>query len=593
MESVLFAFILVVAVVLFATRALPFEAASVLTIAALCLSGILTPQEALSGFSNQATITIAAMFILSAALIKTGALDFLVGLLRTRARNEMSRLIILLALVVGFASAFLNNTPVVVMMIPVVLALSRHGDMKPSKLLLPVSYFAILGGTCTVIGTSTNLLVDQLYRSHGGPGFDIFEFAPLGVCYFLLGFLYIFLMYKRLLPDRTPLSAMLPEDRGAKFVTELIVGADAPLVGRILKEVLPLDQKDVRLLEIVRGEQVIFAVTALEKAIEPQDSLIVEGTPQGITEFIDRHGVKIASVVEDEKRVQVRSMDLAIAEAVVLPDSPFVGRQVAGLGLNRLYGVKIMAVQRHGRQHRYYLRGMRLRGGDVLLLQADRRGLDAIRETGSVMVVEGVDQLIVQRTRAPLALGTLLAVIVLATMKVAPLSVLAVGGAGLLMATSCLRPRDALAALDAPVLFLIAGSIPLGLGLEKTGLAQLIVDGAMGVLGQLGPLAVLSGFYLLTSIFSAFISNNATAVLMAPLAFIVSDTMGLDPRPFLVAIAYGASASFATPVGYQTNMIVMGPGGYTFGDFFRFGLPLNILLWAAATLLIPMFWPLT
>jgi di/tricarboxylate transporter len=592
-ESVLFAFILVVAVVLFATRALPFEAASVLTIAALCLSGILTPQEALSGFSNQATITIAAMFILSAALIKTGALDFLVGLLRTRARNEMSRLIILLALVVGFASAFLNNTPVVVMMIPVVLALSRHGDMKPSKLLLPVSYFAILGGTCTVIGTSTNLLVDQLYRSHGGPGFDIFEFAPLGVCYFLLGFLYIFLMYKRLLPDRTPLSAMLPEDRGAKFVTELIVGADAPLVGRILKEVLPLDQKDVRLLEIVRGEQVIFAVTALEKAIEPQDSLIVEGTPQGITEFIDRHGVKIASVVEDEKRVQVRSMDLAIAEAVVLPDSPFVGRQVAGLGLNRLYGVKIMAVQRHGRQHRYYLRGMRLRGGDVLLLQADRRGLDAIRETGSVMVVEGVDQLIVQRTRAPLALGTLLAVIVLATMKVAPLSVLAVGGAGLLMATSCLRPRDALAALDAPVLFLIAGSIPLGLGLEKTGLAQLIVDGAMGVLGQLGPLAVLSGFYLLTSIFSAFISNNATAVLMAPLAFIVSDTMGLDPRPFLVAIAYGASASFATPVGYQTNMIVMGPGGYTFGDFFRFGLPLNILLWAAATLLIPMFWPLT
>ncbi len=593
MESVLFAVILVVAVVLFATRALPFEAASVLTIAALCLSGILTPQEALSGFSNQATITIAAMFILSAALIKTGALDFLVGLLRTRARNEMSRLIILLALVVGFASAFLNNTPVVVMMIPVVLALSRHGDMKPSKLLLPVSYFAILGGTCTVIGTSTNLLVDQLYRSHGGPGFDIFEFAPLGVCYFLLGFLYIFLMYKRLLPDRTPLSAMLPEDRGAKFVTELIVGADAPLVGRILKEVLPLDQKDVRLLEIVRGEQVIFAVTALEKAIEPQDSLIVEGTPQGITEFIDRHGVKIASVVEDEKRVQVRSMDLAIAEAVVLPDSPFVGRQVAGLGLNRLYGVKIMAVQRHGRQHRYYLRGMRLRGGDVLLLQADRRGLDAIRETGSVMVVEGVDQLIVQRTRAPLALGTLLAVIVLATMKVAPLSVLAVGGAGLLMATSCLRPRDALAALDAPVLFLIAGSIPLGLGLEKTGLAQLIVDGAMGVLGQLGPLAVLSGFYLLTSIFSAFISNNATAVLMAPLAFIVSDTMGLDPRPFLVAIAYGASASFATPVGYQTNMIVMGPGGYTFGDFFRFGLPLNILLWAAATLLIPMFWPLT
>jgi di/tricarboxylate transporter len=591
-DAVLFGFILVIAVVLFATRFLPTEASSVLIIVALALAGILTPREALSGFSNQATVTVAAMFILSAALIKTGALDFLVRLLRDYSRDNLSRLVILLALVVGLSSAFLNNTPVVVMMIPVVLALCRHGDLKPSKLLLPVSYFSILGGTCTVLGTSTNLLVDQLYRERGGTGFSIFEFAPLGVCYFALGFLYIFLTYRKLLPDRTPLSSMLPEDRGAKFVTELIVGTDAPLVGRKLKEILPPDRKDVRLLEIVRGEQVIFAANALEQPTEPQDSLIVEGTPQGITDFIERHGVKIASVLEDEKRVQVRSMDLSIAEAVVLPDSPFVGRQVAGLGLNRLYGVKIMAVQRHGRQHRYYLRGMRLRGGDVLLLQADRRGLDAIRETGSVMVVEGVDRLRVQRTQAPLALGTLLAVIVLATINAAPLSVLAVGGAGLLMATNCLRPRDALAALDPPVLFLIAASIPLGLGLEKTGLAQTLVDGLLLLVGDLGPVAVLSGFYLITSVLSAFLSNNATAVLMAPLAFLVADAMGSDPRPFLVAIAYGASASFATPVGYQTNLIVMGPGGYTFGDYLRFGLPLNLLLWAAATLLIPMFWPL-
>jgi len=591
-EAVLFGFILVLAVVLFATRILPVEASSVLIIVALALSGILTPQEALSGFANQATVTVGAMFVLSAALIKTGALDFLVRLLRDRTQNDPSRVVILLAIVVGTSSAFLNNTPVVVMMIPVVLALSRHGDLKPSRLLLPVSYFSILGGTCTVIGTSTNLLVDQLYRARGGAGFAIFEFAPLGVCYFGLGFLYIFLTFRKLLPERTPLSAMLPADRGAKFVTELIVGTDAPLVGRSLREILPPDNKDVRLLEIVRGEQVIFAVTALDKAIEPQDSLIVEGTPQGITEFIDRHGVKIASVVEDEKRVQVRSMDLSIAEAVVLPDSPFVGRQVAGLGLNRLYGVKIMAVQRHGRQHRYYLRGMRLRGGDVLLLQADRRGLDALRETGAVMVVEGVEKLMVQRTQAPLALGALLVVVVLATMSVAPLSILAVAGAGILMATSCLRPRDALAALDAPVLFLIAASIPLGLGLEKTGLAQVMVDGMMAVLGDLGPTAVLSGFYLVTTVFSAFVSNNATAVLMAPIGFLVADSMGVDPRPFLVAIAYGASASFATPIGYQTNLIVMGPGGYTFGDYFRFGLPLNLVLWAAATLLIPRFWPL-
>jgi di/tricarboxylate transporter len=592
MEQVLFTAILLAAVVLFATRLLPFEATSILTIAALALAGILTPEQALSGFSSPATITIAAMFVLSAGLIRTGALEFLVGLLRSRAGHNIPRLMILLSVVVGLSSAFLNNTPVVVMMIPVALALSRQTEVQPSKLLLPISYFAILGGTCTVIGTSTNLLVDAAYRSHGGPGFQIFDFAPLGICYLLLGVLYIFLFFGRLLPERAPLSVMLPRDRGATFVTELIVGPGAPLVGQELRNVLPPGNPDVRLLEIVRGEEVIFAGKALDQKVEADDSLIVEGTPQGITGFIDAQGVRIASVVEDEKRVEVRSMDLSIAEAVVLPDSPFVGRTVSMLGLNRLYGVKLMAIQRHGRQHRYHLRGMRLAGGDVMLLQSDRRGLDALRETGAVLVVEGVDRLIVNKAGAPVALGVLGGVIALASFGVAPLSILAVAGAGALVALGVLRPREAIGALDAPILFLIAGSIPLGLGMEQTGLAQAIVDGTMDALHGLGPLAVLSAFYFLTSLFSSFLSNNATAVLMAPLAFSVSGALGVNVEPFLIAIAFGASASFATPVGYQTNTIVMGPGGYTFGDYFRFGLPLNLLMWGAFTLLVRVFWPL-
>jgi di/tricarboxylate transporter len=265
---------------------------------------------------------------------------------------------------------------------------------------------------------------------------------------------------------------------------------------------------------------------------------------------------------------------------------------VSGLGLNRLYGVKVMAIQRHGRQHRYHLRGMRLQGGDVLLLQADRRGLDALRETGSVLIVEGVNELLVLKGFAPLALGIFLLVVVLTTLRVAPLSILSVAGAGVMMATRCLRARDAVAALDAPVLFLIAAAIPLGLAMENSGLSVVIVDAVTSSLGGLGSLAVLSGFYLVTSVFSAFLSNNATAALMAPLAFPVASAMGANVQPFLVAIAFGASASFATPVGYQTNMIVMGPGGYRFGDYFRFGLPLNVMLWIAATFLIPVFWPL-
>jgi di/tricarboxylate transporter len=384
---------------------------------------------------------------------------------------------------------------------------------------------------------------------------------------------------------------MLPEDRGATFVTELLVHRKTPIVGELLRDVIPPGEKGVRLLEIVRGEEVMFASNALDERVQPEDSLIVEGPPAGVAEFIDRHELRVASVVEDEKRVEVHSMDLSIAEAVVLPDSRFVGRRVSRLGLNRLYGVKVMAIQRHGLQHRYHIRGLRLKGGDVLLVQADRRGLDALRETGSVLVVEGVDRLLVQKAKAPIALGVLGGVIALTMLNVAPLAILAVIGAGLLIATRCLRATEAIASLDPPVLFLIAGSIPLGIALEKTGLARLMVDGTLATLGDLGPRFVLSGIYLLTGVLSAFLSNNATAVLMTPLALGVAASLAVDPRPFLMAVAFGASASFATPIGYQTNTIVMGPGGYTFGDFFRFGLPLNVLLWVAATILIPFLYP--
>jgi len=235
MEQILFSVLLAAALVLFVTRWLPYEATAAFIIGSLVLTGILTPSEALSGFSNPATVTIAAMFVLSAGLIRTGALEFLVRMLRRGSSGHVQRLMVLLAVVMGLASAFLNNTPVVVMMVPVALALARQCDIKPSKILLPASYFAILGGTCTLLGTSTNLLVDDAYRAMGGPGFGIFDFLPLGVCYFLLGSLYIFLFFRRLLPDRSPLTSLLPSDRGATFVTELIVGQEAELLGERIR----------------------------------------------------------------------------------------------------------------------------------------------------------------------------------------------------------------------------------------------------------------------------------------------------------------------------------------------------------------------
>ena len=592
MDQIVFLVLLVATVTLFATAWIPYEATAALVIGALALTGLLPIEEAFSGFSNPATITVGSMFVVSAALIRTGALEFLIRILRDGSSRQLSRLVFLLAIVVGIASAFLNNTPVVVMAVPVVLALSKEHGVRPSKLLLPVSYFAILGGTCTLIGTSTNLLVDGVWRSHGGAGFHIFEFTGLGLAYFVVGSIYILLTYRRVLPDRAPLTALLPEDRAATYVTELMVGAQTSLSGKKVQDVLPPDRPGIRLIEIVRREHVLFAANALGEMIEAGDSLIVEGTPGEIASFIERHELKIATVVEDDRRVEVHSMDLSIVEAVVLPDSPFVGRTVATLGLNRLYGVKVMGVQRHGLQHRYHLRGMRLKGGDVLLLQADRRGVDALRETGAVMVVEQIRHLTVQRARAPFAIAILVAIVVVSGLNLAPLQLVSVLAVGALLVTRCLLPREAIAALDAPVLLLIASSIPLGLAMERCGLADTVAHGIVAGLGGLGPVAVLSGFYLTTSVLTALLSNNATAVLMTPLALGTAAALGVDPKPFLLAVMFGASACFVTPIGYQTNLIVMGPGGYTFGDFFRFGLPLNVLLWLMATVLIPAFWPL-
>ncbi|MBX3050504.1 MAG: SLC13 family permease [Caldilineaceae bacterium] len=614
--------ILLAAAVLYITRWLATEITAALTIAALALTGILSAEEALSGFASTATLTVGAMFVLSGGLMRTGALEMVTIQLARFSEGSTTRLLLLLAVVIPLASAFMNNTPVVVMMVPVILSLSRRFSVRASKLLIPVSYFAIVGGTTTLLGTSTNILIDDLYRKAGGPGFSLFEFAPLGIVFVLLCSLFVVLLSQKLLPDRSPL-ASLAGDRHlqSRFITELVVdetsgligqpvadlfeaaprfGLPRPATGRHHRRVGRRDRGDshggseqqIELLEIFRYERIYRAEEGDNLILQQGDALLVSGTPSAIAQFMEKTAARLATALEDDVRRPLNALDETVVEAVVLPGSPATGQRIAALSLHSTYDVKVMGLQRRGGHRRQGLARTRLENADVLLLRGTPRGLQQASESLGMLVIEGVEGAIVRSARNRVALLIMLGVVLLAAFTSLPIVILALGGAALMVTTQCLRVDEAFRSLDASTLMLLAGTIPLGVAMGSTGLAEMAVGQLLLLAGNTSPVVFLSAFYLFTALLTQLISNNAVAVLLTPIALSLATGLGISPTPLLMAISFGASASFMTPMGYQTNAIVMGPGGYTFADYLRVGVPLTLLTWLAATFLIPVFWPL-
>lgn len=591
------------AVVLFVWEKIPADVTALLLLAALLLGGILGPKEAFSVFSNEAPLTVAAMFVLSAALLKTGTMDMMARLLSRTAGPSETRSLLVIFIVAGVSSAFINNTPVVAVLMPVVMRHARNHGIPVSQLLMPLSFAAVLGGCCTLIGTSTNLVVHGMAQARGLPGFGMFELAWIGLPLLALGTAYTLWFAPRLLPRRETLTTLLkPEERKPSLV-QIMVQRHSPLVGLRLDQVPWLNDSrvaGVRILE-VRRRGIRLEDDLRHIQLDELDRLTVAIN----SNCLKRDGASVVVEIagKGEKEIGFETLtpvDGRVVEAVVAPNSPWKGRTVRQIRLRNEMGVQVLAMHRNGRNLTRTFLDIPLHAGDTLLLLGAGPSIeDASRDDHNLLLLEEHQEPEIELHPAPWAgvlTGVLVAGVVLAaTLEWLPISVAALSACGILMLTRVIDPKEAYASIDWPILMLICGTMGLGVAMEGTGTARWIAqhsaDGIQHLVSpSVLPWALLAFFVIITSIFTEFASNNGAAALMVPLALETAKHLDVSPMPFLVAVTISASAAFATPIGYQTNTMVYGAGGYAFRDFIRMGTPLNLISWTVQIGLIPWVW---
>ena len=570
---------------LFISEKLRVDAIAVLVLVSLTLLDLVSPSQALSGFSNPATITVAAMFILAAGLQNSGALSGIQKMLGA-ARSPLQFLLILFALILLIAP-FINNTAVVAIFIPIVIAASLKVGLTPSKTLIPLSYVAQMAGVFTLIGSSTNLLVNSVAKDLGHSGFSMFEFLPLAAICATAGCLYLLTFGRWLLPDVRSADLDNLYEFG-HYITELKISAESKLLGSTVEQAQLSKNYNVYVLELLREGEKYWSPRAQE--LQEGDILLTRGVWSDLETLKDEQKLDFNTQTDFQLKGEKQDKSV-LAEVMIAPQSRAAGRLLAVLNRSWRYNASVLGVQRRGQVVRTQLNSLRLRIGDILLMALPEKDLAALRKDKSVIVISQREATLDYGWRAPFAVAVMAAVVTVSALGWLPIALSALTGAVAMTLAGCIHADDVYESTDWSIVILIAGLLPLGIAMSSSGAAQFLVDNSIGLVSHLGPHVVLAVLYLMALALGELMSNSAAAVLLTPIGFSTALLMNADPTPFLIAITFAASTSFMTPVGYQTNMMVYSAGGYKFSDFIKIGLPLNMIFWVLGVIFIPMFWP--